>query len=286
MEDQTGKRFGRLTVLHFVKKEGNTYFWLCRCTCGTEKAVRMSALRSGDTASCGCLAQEIRRARKGAKPKKWRDLKDKRFGRLVAQTHIGGGRWSCLCDCGTAKDVGQHELLYGCTRSCGCLRREVSSATGKLSLKHGHTVGKHATVEYRAWKAMISRCADPANASYANYGGRGIEVCARWRGPDGFAHFIADMGPRPGASSIKGGYSIDRVDNSGNYRPDNCRWATHRQQQRNRRSNHLVDYHGRKITLRELSEITGVSHVTLRWRLAQGWPIEQVVLPVMRRHSS
>ncbi len=94
--------------------------------------------------------------------------------------------------------------------------------------KYGETHGMHGTPEYRSWQGAKQRCLNPSDDHYANYGGRGIQICERWR--DSFLSFYEDMGPRP---SIL--HSIDRIDVNGNYEPSNCRWATASEQQRNKR---------------------------------------------------
>lgn len=129
--------------------------------------------------------------------------------------------------------------------------------------------GKTDSPAWRSWKAMLGRCYTPGTNDYDRYGGRGITVCDRWRGPKGFVNFFADMGDRPV------GMQIDRKDSNGNYSPDNCKWSTPKQQQRNRCSNRLVEYQGQSITVTELSERTGVHLDTLRARLDAGWSVDR-----------
>ena len=108
-------------------------------------------------------------------------------------------------------------LIYGSTRSCGRC----------ASISHGESSGKHITTEYRSWVAMLSRCQNPQNDSWSNYGGRGITVCKRWQS---YENFLTDMGRKPAPM-----HSIDRIDVDGNYEPANCRWASKKEQVANRR---------------------------------------------------
>jgi hypothetical protein len=158
------------------------------------------------------------------------DLANKTFGWLFVIECAGinkfrKSKWLCRCKCGILTIVTGSLLVKGETTSCGCRRLETSSIVGKLSKTHGET-GR--TPEYVAWKSMKQRCYYTKNVSYGDYGGRGIRVCKRWL--KSYENFLQDMGRKPSET-----YSIDRINNNGNYTPSNCRWATKSQQSSNQR---------------------------------------------------
>jgi hypothetical protein len=157
------------------------------------------------------------------------DLKGQRFGRLVVLRYSAASVWFCRCDCGTELFVGSQNLrrTIAPTRSCGCAKLERLAEARKIaqqvSTRHGHATRlKGKSGAYNSWDAMIQRCTNPKTKGYRWYGRRGIKVCERWLT---FDNFLADMGERP-----EGDYSIERLDNDGDYEPGNCKWAPRAQQ--------------------------------------------------------
>jgi hypothetical protein len=154
----------------------------------------------------------------------------KRVGKLVCTAYAGksaGNKtmWKFLCDCGKTTVARGSDVRYGIPRSCGCLSME------KHSVKHGHSRKGKLTREYRSWKHMLLRVR--GGSSPHNYRDRGITMCEMW---ESFENFFADMGPMPPMPEGKKRYwSLDRINNNGNYEPGNCRWATPEQQMNNRR---------------------------------------------------
>ena len=136
------------------------------------------------------------------------------------------------------------------------------------TFRHGHARASGNSPEYGSWTNMRRRCYAPKTPQFSGYGGRGITVCDEWR--DSFDQFLHDMGLAPSR-----GHTLDRIDNDGPYSPENCRWATRKEQNNNRRDNHKIAYAGKVMTLAQWSDYLGIPCVTLRSRIWRGWPIER-----------
>jgi hypothetical protein len=180
-------------------------------------------------------------------------------------------RWLCKCECGEIRPVIAGSLKNGSSQSCGCLTRERSS---EKHTKHGQCTRP----EYAVWQAMNARCFNPNNPRYADYGERGISVCAEWRD---FAVFIRDLGDRPSAR-----HSLDRIDNSKGYEPTNCKWSLPHDQMTNRRCTRFVDVDGVKIPLATLAHEHSIPANTLRFRILNGWSLTDALSTPVRPKSS
>jgi hypothetical protein len=210
---------------------------------------------------------------------RFKDITGQRFGRLVAiepsSSDGRGWRWRFACDCGGEKICRASNVSSGHITSCGCLRKEAGSTRGNGNVTHGMTRSS----EYGIWASMKTRCYNPKAINFADYGGRGITVCDRWR--DSFEAFHKDMGPRPSAR-----HTMERIDNDLGYEPKNCRWASYREQGQNRRSSRLLTYNGETLTASEWSRKTGIGTSTIDMRLSKGWPVERVLTKPPRKGST
>ena len=146
-----------------------------------------------------------------------------------------------------------------------------------MPTRHGHARDGATSPTYKTWEGIIQRCTNTNQPNYPDYGGRGVGVCERWRD---FANFLADMGARPA------GKEIERIDNDAGYHPDNCRWASRADQNRNRRNNRMVEYGGETLCLADWSARTGIRFGALRYRLESGWTAERAfTTPILQPHE-
>ena len=174
----------------------------------------------------------------------------------------------CKCDCGNETTVNLDQLRNNHTQSCGCLQKESAANSGRNSATHRLSQSK----EYRIWNAIKQRCNNSNDGYYYLYGKQGVAICQRWQ--DSFQAFIDDMGLRPSDK-----HSIDRYpDRDGPYSPDNCRWATWKEQQRNRRNNVMLTIGDETMCVAAWAEKMGVKSQMIRDRLNTGWTARDAVM--------
>ena len=191
------------------------------------------------------------------------------YGRLtvLSFSHMNADKkacFVCLCSCGKEMITSGKLLRSGNTKSCGCISHELISG---LNRTHGDCSGGK-TKEYHTWRGIIGRCEDVNHKNYDLYGGRGIRVCKRWKN---YANFLSDMGRK------KPGYTIERIDSNGDYKPSNCKWATMKQQNNNKRNNHILEHNGKKMTISQWSDEIGVKQITLLMRIRRGWSAGEAI---------
>ena len=187
------------------------------------------------------------------------DLTGQKFGRLTAIYAVTWGptKWMTRCDCGNESIVAQGNLRNGHTQSCGCLLLEMEHG-----LRHGHDRVGARSGTLRSYSQAKNRCLNPNSPKYSDYGGRGITMCDEWC--KSFPDFLRDMGEKPD------GTSLERINNDGNYEPGNCRWATPKEQSRNKRNNVWLEYQGRVVILKDCADLMGIDPSLLRYRLSHG----------------
>jgi hypothetical protein len=315
--DLVGQRFGELTVLKKLRKNGNIYLE-CQCSCGVIKEIRQSHLLSGATSSCGC-ARIV-------------DLVGQRFGKLLViakgrRIKSGSHLWLCKCDCGGEIEAQAGHLRDGDTTSCGCNRvvditgqrfgklvvlSKVESSYGiggdgtfkwrckcdcgnelevrAGDLKNGHTsscgcylieqISTHGLSKdplYKRWRGIIQRCYNKSHESYHNYGGRGIILCAEWHNFKTFYEW-ASVGYSPELE-------IDRIDNNGPYSPENCRRVSRKENARNTRYNVNITLRGVTQCASAWAEKLEIDVSTLLNRIKKGWSEDKILNTPVRKNN-
>lgn len=270
---QRGEKYGKLTVCGYIGSRGNNKYWDCVCECGNHTDAYTNLLRFGHKTSCGCANQAVE------------NLVGKRFGRLTVlefyRTHNKRSYWYCRCDCGNEKIVGAPGMKGGHIVSCGCYGAEASrAALAKARINPYVKHGLSRSRIYNIYGGIKERCYNPNDTAYRHYGGRGIKMCDEWL--EDFMNFYEWAM----ANGYEDHLSIDRIDVNGNYCPENCRWATHKEQSNNKQYHRWLTYEGETHNLTEWANIVGMDPRTLNARIRSGWSVAKALTePVMKQYS-
>lgn len=186
------------------------------------------------------------------------------FGRLTVMKLVAGkngGKTRALvkCSCGKRKVVQRGNLSSGHTTSCGCFH---SQRMREVHTVHGHNTDAGRSATYQVWRTMVNNCTNPTAGSFHNYGARGIDVCARWRGEHGFEHFLEDMGERPGD-----GHVLSRKNKLRDFTPANTIWATRHDAARNKRTNTMYTVGSETMCLVDWAVKYNIPKTTLHYRV-------------------
>ena len=212
-----------------------------------------------------------------------KDLTGQKFGKLTVLNICGRNKykaviWYCKCDCGNYTNVLSRSLLSGHTKSCGCIK-------GYKQVKHNASIKYHGgsdTRLYHVWNDMRQRCENPNKSSYVWYGAKGIRVCDEWQDFENFEKWAYKNGYDDTAP--RGYCTLDRIDNKEGYNPQNCRWVSMTDQNRNKSYHRYVEYHGKKYTVTQLADEVGMNKDTLVYRLNANWSVEDAVNKPIRKH--
>ena len=233
--DIKGLVFGELTPLEKVGRDKYNYsLWKCKCSCGNEKIVSVKHLKSGDIKSCGCIVVH-KKLKKGVRFGRYTVLE---YSHCVGYAHF----YKCLCDCGNISIVRISSLKknrYGCSKCKKYLETANGFSRNRI---------------YKIWKKMLSRCYNSKEKFFYRYGKRGITVCDEWKNDFmAFYNWANNNG-------YKKELTIDRINNNGNYCPENCRWATRKEQANNTSRNKIIEFNGTKMTASQWSEKIGIKY--------------------------
>lgn len=264
ISDYVGKKYGHLTVIGEAPKEHKySNKFLFKCDCGNVISEAPARVISGHRQSCCKCKYAGTTGKPTFNPDDYIGRKNNMLTVVgVADKKPTDKRWKliCLCDCGGYTTLYPDQFNRGAVKSCGCLRKRGTRTVDERS--------KHPL--YGVWNQMMGRCYRKNSSFYHRYGGRGIKVCDEWHDFWNFAKWSESVGGRPDKMEI------DRIDNDGDYCPENCRWATRKQQVRNRSTNVYIEYNGKRQTIAEWCEETGMNWQTLSNRYNRGWDVERI----------
>lgn len=244
---EIGEKRNKLTLVGISSRnKWNHKIGLFSCDCGENKNILLANVKSGDTKSCGCVSRSLSLS-VGSTVNKLTLVRI--AGKTANKLLIG----LFSCECGGHKEIIMRDVKRGRTKSCGCLK----------NVSYASTHGLSGTPEHVVWSGIKQRCNNKNSGKYMYYGGRGISICKEWAD---FSVFLKDMGKRPDKT-----FSIDRINNNGNYEPSNCVWKSRISQMNNTRGNRVVTVYGVTDTVANFARALEVPSSRIYARLVLGW---------------
>lgn len=279
VKDFIGKEFGNVTV---IENPSNSQKFLFQCKCGRVFYDEPNRIISGHKKSCG-KCNYLNHPNYNEKSIQ-DEIIGNTYGLLTAKKFVKqNNQWfvNCKCACGKEKLVLPYQLKYNKVKSCGCLRVSCAEKGRKIlqETKKYKGDGRTKNPLYGIWKQMLNRCENENAKHYDRYGGRGIKVCDEWHDFWQFVKWSDFVGGRPK------GFSIDRIDNDGNYEPSNCRWADSSTQSKNKSSNLIITHNGITKTLSEWAIELGLSDQAMYNRYHRGWNDTDMFLPIQNGNN-
>ena len=271
-----GQTFNWLTTIEKVRNPNSkrkAWHWKCKCICGKYSVVVGNKLLNGSTKSCGCW---IKYYLKNIIRKPFNlDLTGQKFGRLTVLnfSHKGPAAktwWNCICDCTSVLTANSNSLRTGHTKSCGCYNQEL-----RIQRATKHNLSHH--ILYSRWEKIKGRCTNKYDTSYHNYGGRGVRMCPRWiNSPEVFIMDIIKKYP-DWKWRIANKYEFDRYpNNNGDYELENIRLVPRSTNNKNKRTNRLIDINGMKLCITDFAKQCNRNPCTISYYIRQGLSPSQI----------
>lgn len=261
VDDYIGKKYGHLKVIGKSKDSKIPNAFLFLCDCGKTISLAPDIVLKGRQKSCGkCKFANISPQR--IRPEEFIGFKNNLLTvEDVIKNEKGGSLLLCSCDCGGTTKILPYQFKRGNVKSCGCL----------LKKSPNYKDGRSKNDLYGIWYNMIGRCENPKHPKYYRYGERGISVCDEWHNFWDFVKWSDSVGGKPNE------FTLDRIDNDGNYCPENCRWASSKTQSLNKSNNRIITYNGISKTLHEWALSLGISDQSLSKRIEKGWGLDKAL---------
>lgn len=262
-------KYNKLTILKELKNKKNygkcRTMVLCKCDCGNTVELPKTRVVNGYVKSCGCIKKEKQ------------ELVGKKFGIWTVLKEVDDScdrrMFLCRCDCGNENVIPYTNLILGRSLSCGCKPKIYYEKYGEIENKKRLSI---------ILNGMKERCYNPNHEAYKYYGAKGIKICDEWLNEDTGLIKFAEWSNNNG---YKEDFTIDRINNNGDYTPENCRWVSNIEQAHNKSNNKMVTYNGTTKCLSEWAAELGVSRSTLNERLKRGWSVERTLTQPVRHRK-